>query len=165
MFKMWRWKAIELSRETEMDYTDEFEKARKLYPGVKCGLGTEFKRFQKHKDWRVELPKLYPAIEAQIAWRERKKKKNEFVSAWKHFKTWLNNRWWEAELDEEEPSPLSKKQEIEAYKTKVRDRYQYLENKTNEELEYIKFYGGLVCEIAGFYIDEIIEKRRKLGEK
>jgi hypothetical protein len=52
MFKMWRWKAIELSRETEMDYTDEFDIARKAWPGIKRGLETELKCLKKHKDWR-----------------------------------------------------------------------------------------------------------------
>ncbi|GAG69762.1 unnamed protein product, partial [marine sediment metagenome] len=75
-----------------------FDEARKIYPGTRLGLQTEFDNFvQKHKDWQEILPLLKPAVECQIADRKRKKAANEFVPAWKNFKTWINNRCWEEE--------------------------------------------------------------------
>jgi len=72
-----------------------FEQARKIYPGTKRGLDTEFVYFCKmHKDWRDVLPLLKPAIERQISYR---KKAKGFVPEWKHFKTWLYSKSWEEE--------------------------------------------------------------------
>ncbi len=79
-----------------MTLEDQFEQARKLYPGTTRGLPTEFDNFRKHKDWKDILPLLIPAIEAQIAWR-KSAKNGEFREAWKHFRTWINQSWWEME--------------------------------------------------------------------
>ena len=44
-----------------------FEVVRKLYPGTKRGLETEFRDFiRKHTDWREVLPLLRPALESRI---------------------------------------------------------------------------------------------------
>jgi len=73
-----------------------FEEARKIYPGTKRGLDTEFTNFKKkHKDWRNILPLLKPAIERQIQSREIA---TGFVPNWKNFQTWINNRCWEEQL-------------------------------------------------------------------
>ena len=70
-----------------------FEKARKLYPSTKRGLDTEFANFtKKHKDWREVLPLLLPAIENQIKCSRPDK-------WWKHFQTWINQRCWEEEIN------------------------------------------------------------------
>ena len=86
-----------------MDYNAEkqvFEVARKLYDGSKLGLETEFTYFRKcHKDWREVLPKLKPAIEAQIRWRENAGDK--FRPGWKGFSSWIYNRYWELEVEDE----------------------------------------------------------------
>lgn len=75
---------------------NNFNSARKLYPGTKLGLDTEFINFKKkHKDWKVILPKLEQAINNQI---EARRKSTGFVPEWKHFKTWINNRGWEEEI-------------------------------------------------------------------
>ena len=81
-----------------MTHEDTFEQARKLYPGTKRGLPTELDNFKKHKDWKEVLSLLVPAIEAQIQWR--KTANGEFREAWKHFRTWINQRWWEVDLPE-----------------------------------------------------------------
>ncbi len=75
-----------------------FDNARGVYPGVKRGCLTEFGDFcKKHKDWREILPILKDAIEMQVLRRSRVDPK-EFVPQWKNFKTWLNQRCWEARI-------------------------------------------------------------------
>jgi hypothetical protein len=81
----------------------EFEKARKEYPGQKRGLDTEFDYFkQKVKDWKEVLPKLKPAIEQQKQYRQKQESAGNFVPAWKHFKSWIYNRYWEMEFEQTE---------------------------------------------------------------
>jgi hypothetical protein len=85
---------------SDSDLKIQFEIARKMYPGVKRGLETEWGVFIKNKDWRTALPLLVPAIRKQMAWREWCKNSNRFAPEWKNFKTWLHkdNRGWEDEL-------------------------------------------------------------------
>ena len=73
-----------------------FEEARKLYPGKKRGFPSEWDNFEKKYKRRLSeiCPLLKPAIEAQIAHRDELARKKEFVSPWKHFKTWINGGWW-----------------------------------------------------------------------
>jgi hypothetical protein len=83
-----------------------FDLARKKYPGTKKGNETEFENFcKKHKDWEEVLPNLLSSIENQIAVREKKKIRAEFVPEWKHFRTWINGRCWEEEIALED-SPI-----------------------------------------------------------
>lgn len=72
-----------------------FESFRKKYPGVKRGLETEYKTFQKHKDWKDALTNLDSAITSQIEIYNRKKSKGEFVPEWPMLATWINQRRWE----------------------------------------------------------------------
>ena len=73
-----------------------FESARMLYPGTKRGHTTEWDNFKrKHKDHTIVAPDLVFAVQIQIAERKNKAQKHEFVPPWKHFQTWINNRWWE----------------------------------------------------------------------
>lgn len=76
----------------------EFARARDLYGGTKGSYKVELKNFQRHKDWQSQLPKLAPAIENLLAWREAAKASDIFVPEWKHFRTWINQRCWEDEL-------------------------------------------------------------------
>uniref|UniRef100_A0A6H1ZS87 Lin1244/Lin1753-like N-terminal domain-containing protein n=1 Tax=viral metagenome TaxID=1070528 RepID=A0A6H1ZS87_9ZZZZ len=76
-----------------------FESFRKIYPGIKRGLNTEFKDFQKHKDWQDVLPTLITIINNQISNCKRLKMQKEFVPEWKHLTTWLNKRCWEEEIE------------------------------------------------------------------
>ena len=78
---------------------DIFDEIRKFYPGTKRGLNTEFSNFKRHKDWKLCLSLLKPAIEQQIKWRELAKTgEDSFIPPWKNFKTWINNRCWEDEM-------------------------------------------------------------------
>ncbi len=76
-------------------YIADFNLFRKNYPGKKTGLETEFKNFQKHKDWKEVLPSLNEIILKQIKNREGRKWNPE----WKNLKTWLHNRCWEEEVE------------------------------------------------------------------
>ena len=76
---------------------EQFEEARTLYPGDKRGLDTEFENLKrKHRDWREIVPALLPSLDLQIARREKMRAAGEFVPNWKHFKTYINERCWEA---------------------------------------------------------------------
>lgn len=73
----------------------EFEKSRKLYPGTKRGFETEFNNFKKHKDWKQILPLIYDSIIYQI---EIRNKSTGWMPDWAHFRTWINQRRWEDEM-------------------------------------------------------------------
>ncbi len=73
----------------------EFEKVRKLYPGTKRGLDTEFKNLQNHKDWKSALPILLGSLDYQI---HQKNLSTGFTPGWPHFQTWINQRRWEEEI-------------------------------------------------------------------
>jgi len=74
----------------------EFEKARKLYPGVKRGLDIEFAYLKKihKKTWRDIIPKLVPAINYRIQVAEMKDQEGEFFPEWAHFKTYIYQSKW-----------------------------------------------------------------------
>ena len=146
-----------------MNYTEEFDIARKAYPGVKRGLKVEFDNFcKKHEDWKEAILLLMPAIEYQISWREKKKRQNKFVPEWKHFKTWINTRWWEAI---EEPAPQKPKPDYEKInRDRIRKEYQsYFESKSTKALLDIKKDGGHLAGLCGWLIDEILNARRLKG--
>lgn len=83
-----------------------FDEARKIYPGNKRGLDTEFSNFKKHKDWGKCIILLKEAIDSQIKWREKAKLAgNKFIPEWKNFKTWINQRCWEEELEKIKKAP------------------------------------------------------------
>ena len=88
----------------------DFEQARVLYReagGTVRGFGKEWLNFikeSKSRDWRLlgwttdnVCPLLKPAIETQIAKRE-KLKRDGFCPPWKNFKTWINGGWWTEEV-------------------------------------------------------------------
>lgn len=76
----------------------QFNLFRKKYLGTKNGNETEFKNFQKHKDWKTVLPLLATAIDNQISEREQKILNKQFVPEWKNLQTWINKRCWEQEV-------------------------------------------------------------------
>lgn len=85
------------------EFEEEFEKFRKLYPGVKRGLSTEFENLKrKHKDWKRIVPLLTEAIRNEISFHESKSARGEFVPQYKNLSTWINNRCWEQEFRKEE---------------------------------------------------------------
>lgn len=88
-------------KKDDISLKTNFEKARKAYPGQKRGLDTEFDYFkQKVKDWKEVLPELKPAIEQQKQYRQKQESAGNFVPAWKHFKSWIYNRYWEMEFEQ-----------------------------------------------------------------
>jgi hypothetical protein len=113
-----------------------FDSARKLYPGTKRGLKTEFDNFQKkHKDWREVLSLLKPAIEQQsrAIWAGKEK---QFIP---HFKTWIDQRRWE-QTDGRTITPEQKMQNKQAALEKRRqeirnDDGQYYRERTTDELQ------------------------------
>lgn len=85
----------DMDKEKLKEVFDEF---RKLYPGSKRGLETEFDEFvKKTNDWKKVIPNLSKTIVDQITERKRKLSNDEFVPNWKNLKTWLNQRCWEEE--------------------------------------------------------------------
>ncbi len=77
-------------------YKTMFEGFRKLYPGTKRGLDTEYENMQKkHKDYKDIIPDLEKIIMNQIRFKNEQKAKGEFVPQWKNLQTWINKRSWE----------------------------------------------------------------------
>ena len=96
---------------TNIPLKNDFDFCRKIYPGSKRCLDTEYKLFQNQRDWQEVLPLLKPAIEKQILtiWKDAEKK---FIP---HFKTWLSQRRWELELNApEQITPTTKPIDLEA---------------------------------------------------
>ncbi len=95
-----------------------FNEARNLYGGTKNGNEVEFDNFvKKNTDWRDILPKLKPAIEKEIKWRE--KTNGEFRPTWKNFQTWINKKCWDQELSEpQEPHKETIAEQIVRMKAK-----------------------------------------------
>jgi hypothetical protein len=96
-----------LEPETNTDAIALFESFRVKFPGTKGGHETELKRFQKHKDWKVVAPSLMERLEAEIADRREKQKRNAFVPQWTHLSTYLNQRRWEAYEPANIPEPTA----------------------------------------------------------
>ncbi len=76
-----------------------FEISRKMWPGTKDGLLTEFNRFLKAlyfqgEDLDHRLRALPWNIKYHIDFRSKKNDLNEFVPPWKNFSTWLNQANW-----------------------------------------------------------------------
>lgn len=87
-----------------------FDKFRQAYPGTKRGNEVEFDYFKEccgktHKrrklNWREELARLSPALEAEIA--ERKTLK--FCPPPKNLKTWLYQRCFTRDIPVAKPCP------------------------------------------------------------
>ncbi len=132
-------------KENKENNKDIFENFRKIYPGTKKGLDTEFNNFKKkHSDWKEVLPKLNIAIQYQIKERESIKLKDPkaFVPNWKNLQTWVNQRCWEEEIGEVE----SNEEEI---------NYIPVKPEVPDE-EFDKFYEEMEFNKPIFDINEIL---------
>lgn len=90
--------------ENENEFENEFEVFRKMYPGTKKGLSTEFVNFKKkHKDWKTIIPILTDRLKQQISAKEQNRVNGAFVPEWKNLQTYINQRDWEAEIPIAEP--------------------------------------------------------------
>lgn len=89
---------------------DMFENFRKLYPGTKKGLKTEYDNFKKkHKDYKDVVVKLDGCLKNQIEARKIIKSNDGFLPQWKMLATWINKRAWEEEIAIAEVQQNSKK--------------------------------------------------------
>ena len=96
------------NQDTKTD-KEVFEVFRLAYSGNKRGLDTEFAHFKKkHKDWKNNLDKLLPAIEAEKKDRQQKKRLDQFIPPMKHLKNWIFERCWEVEFEETKSTELHK---------------------------------------------------------
>jgi len=82
------------------NWKQKFDSARKLYPGTKRGLETEYKDFlKKNKPDTITL--IFPAIESEIKHKQYLTETEQFCPCWKNFSTWINQKCWETEFPEQ----------------------------------------------------------------
>jgi hypothetical protein len=102
-----------IENEIIIDKKEVFEKFRKVFPGSKRGLDTEYENFQKkYKNWIEILPLLLPAIEKQIEIHDAKINAKQFAPEYPMLSTWINQKRWEEEVT------IEVKQTINAFKPK-----------------------------------------------
>jgi len=134
-----------------------FDVARKKYPGTKRGLPTEFENYRKkHKDWREVLPLLEPAVIAQAAkWRADGTQQRYIPN----FKTWINNRNWEARHGPDETERReAEARALEKKRAEVRKEYHsFYSAKTTAELNDMRKDEHLTTH--WWLIDEILKER------
>jgi len=86
------------NKKEEEELKKVFNICRKVYPGTKRGLDTEFENLKKkHQNWKELIPLFEPAIRKQIQYRENPPP-GVFIPAWQNFQTWINQKSWEFEL-------------------------------------------------------------------
>lgn len=81
--------------------SQEFESARKAYPGTKRGHDPEWTNFlKKHgREKRRIIPLLLPAIHRELAHKTGLKAAGAFCPEWKNFQTWINGEFWTTEYN------------------------------------------------------------------
>lgn len=82
----------------------DFEDAHRAYPGRTYSVASDFAVLEQRSDWREVIPKLLPAIELQIRWREQAN--GEFRAPWKDFRNWLDKEGWEEKVKIPEPEKV-----------------------------------------------------------
>lgn len=116
----------------------KFENFRKLFGGSKRGLETEFKDFQKHKDWKEVILILETSLRNEINHRNNLNNKNAFCPPWANLKTWINQRRWEIEYENTKPiqnsPPLERKKSQAVLEAEEKERIfqEKLKNQNNE---------------------------------
>lgn len=94
-------------------FEEEFERFRKMYPGTKRGLDTEYANFKrKHKDYRDAVFLLYDSAERYKIWREKKIEAKEFAPEYANLQTWINQRRWESEYETVKPEKVNERNYI-----------------------------------------------------
>jgi len=98
---------VKKSKEENIE-KEVFDIARKIFPGTKRGVDTEWENFKKkNKDYAQIVGKLKLAIEKEITHKRHLKKNNLFCAEWKNFQTWINNKCWEQEFTKIEAKKTS----------------------------------------------------------
>lgn len=87
---------------SELEITfDTFRKKYKQYGGQARGLQTELENLKKkHKDWKAIIPLLSYALEKENTARKNAEIKGAFFPSMKNLQTYINQRSWEAYVDE-----------------------------------------------------------------
>lgn len=101
---------------TNINTKDIFEIFRKEYKGTKKGLETEFKNFQKHKDYKEVLHLLLPGLNNQIKWKKIELEIDNFTAQWKNLSTWINQRCWEEEAPEKVINVIAQRDKVKNIK-------------------------------------------------
>ena len=85
---------------------DMFVTFYKSYHGTKNGLDRTLRDFiKKHPDYVELIPRLMPALEAELEWRKMAGAAGMFVPEPKNLNTWLNQECWDQVLQEITPKP------------------------------------------------------------
>jgi hypothetical protein len=95
-------KELELDKEKDNIYTDEFLRFYNYYPNRKEKKDA-FARWEKLNGKRPSLEVLLEAIRKQIEWRNNAQE-GEFRPGWKNPATWLNKGCWDDECKSEKSS-------------------------------------------------------------
>ena len=78
----------------------DFEKARLAYPGIKRGADVEYENYiKKLKKFKLKESDITPLLLPAIEFQTKERQGQNWSASWKHFSTWINNRWWEAISD------------------------------------------------------------------
>ena len=78
---------------------EKFEIFRLAYKGTKRGLDTEFENFIKKNNSEI-INMLLPALEKEIAHKQKLIEAKQFCPEWKNLQTWINQKCWEQEFVE-----------------------------------------------------------------
>jgi DNA-binding transcriptional MerR regulator len=90
----------EKEKEKTNELRSQFDLFRKKYPGAKRGLDVEYEYFcKKNNDCKTVAPLLILELERQIEQRQKLRDGGRFVPEWPHLKTYLGNRGWELEYN------------------------------------------------------------------
>lgn len=105
----------------QTDLETAFETFRRAYKGTKRGFGTEYGNLQrKHADWREVIPELLPAWEKELAWHKEREKAGAFCPEYKNLQTWINQRCWETEFNQEKNGKRYKEHNAENANNAIR---------------------------------------------
>lgn len=86
-------------------YKKDFAKGLEIFPGTKRGLDVEYDYLRKtEKSWRDIVTTIAPAIKKQIAAKE--KQSDDERDPWKHFKSWIYNKYWTLEIQVKKTSKV-----------------------------------------------------------
>lgn len=85
-----------------MNLKEQFDEARKAWPGVKSGLDVEWDNLCKvcraHKlNGSKIIPELLPSIERYESYRKQRTINNDFVEPYCSFTVYINGRRWTRE--------------------------------------------------------------------